>query len=181
MQVDKNLQIINIENNEVPIIHIKTNCKKSHLFGVQGIVTIVQSSKQELPLRTVINEQKEVILDCYKSMTKPVILDRSEDEYLKLCQKYIDHYTKKLDITPKKIRHNYIKTDHLGWAYINNTITYNMYMRYMTEEQIKLTIYHELCHIYTLQKFGTFEHNQEFFDILYKEFTPEEEAKILQN
>lgn len=81
-------------------------------------------------------------------------MERTQKEYLDICQGYIDYYHDKLHIYPDKIQHKYIKPDHLGWAYNNNAIIYNR----------------------------TFTHNEDFYNILYQEFTPEEEEKeILEN
>lgn len=179
--MDDKIQIVNIENNQIPIIKIKTNNKTGQLFGSQGIICMIQPFYDNQTLRPLIQKNKPEILNIYNNMTKPVNTERTENEYLEMCQEYIEYYQDKLQVYPDKIRHKYIKPDHLGWAYANNTITYNKYMRYMTKERIKLTIYHELCHLYTLKYNQTFGHNEDFYNILYREFTPEEEIEIQKN
>lgn len=179
--MDNKIQLVNIKKNQVPIIYMKANTERGFLFGIQGIVAMIQPKKEYNSLRTLIQQNKAAILNCYSSMTKKPNLKRTEEEYLDICQGYIEYYQDKLQVFPKKIRHKYIKPDHLGWAYVNNTITYNKYMRYMSEDRIRLTIYHELCHLYTLKYNNTFSHNEDFYNILYREFTPEEENELLTN
>lgn len=179
LKAEKNLNIINIENQHVPIIEVTTNAKQTTIIGKQGIICILKDPENIQTLRTTIKLNKQAILETYNNMTKQAVTDRTEEEYLKICQKYIDHYTNKLQLTPDKIRHTYIKPDCLAWSYPNNTITYNKYMRYMNEDIIKLTVYHELCHLYALKHHGTLAHDEHFFNILYQEYTSEEEDMIL--
>jgi len=176
-----NLRIINIENNHIPIIHMKTEKREGHIFAVQGLIVVIHPYEDRRTLRNILTINKEIIIKGYNNMSKQAVLDRTDKEYQKIIQEYIDKYTNQLQTYPDQIRHRYIKPDHFGWAYINNTITYNNYLKYTSEEHIRLTVYHELCHLYALKYNGTFAHDKHFYDILHKEFTPEEEAAIIAN
>ena len=173
------IQTININNEKIPVIFTNSQAMKSQMIGVQGLVQIKKGKTDERTLRQILIDNKENILDVYSQMTKKAVLDRSYEEYIGICQKYIDRYVDELEVSPTKIRQTPMLIDHFGIAYWDtSSITFNSYMQYMNEALIENTVYHELCHIYTWEKYHTMNHDSDFYNILYKKYTKEENEEI---
>lgn len=171
------MKLYNIKGTQVPIIYTSTIKKESCIFGTLGIINIILNKNDGKQLEYVLENYSDNILKTYNSMNKKVIL-RTMEEYDDICAKYFIKYEKQLNVEAMDIIHAPFDLMYLGWAYRDHSIILNSNMRYMQEEVIKLTIYHELCHLYTLDNYGTFEHNDDFYNILYKEFPKKEVERI---
>lgn len=172
------LQTITINNYEIPLIITEaTNTDKNTLIATKGMINIHHGKKDPRTLRTVISGIVDEILRIYLSLETPMVM-RTKEEYLAVCQKYIEKYQKILDIIPDKIRQTEMRLDHLGYAYKNNSITLNAHMQYMSEEVIEYTICHEFCHLYTLHNYRTFKHDEDFYNTLRQFYSEEEEIRI---
>lgn len=174
------MKIYTINNTKVPIIYTTTIKKESMMFGVQGMINIIINKTDDKTFEYILERYSKKIVSIYQNMTKKTV-KRSEEEYDDICAKYFIKYEKELNVEAEDIIHAPFDLMHLGWAYGDGTIILNSNMRYMQEETIELTIYHELCHLYTLKNYGTFQHNEEFYDILYQKFPKEEVERIMSN
>lgn len=180
--INNTIQTITLQNQTIPINMATTQTKQpTQLIGVQGIIQIRKNQQDNRTLRTILTQNKQQIIQTYNNMTKKAILNRTKEQYQEICQKYIEQYTKQLQITPNKIRHTPMLLTYLGKAYVNNTMTLNTLMQYMTEPLIENIIYHELCHLYTLKHNGYMKHDKPFYDILYQRYTKEENKQITTN
>lgn len=174
------MKIVNVGNTQMPFIFTETNMEQSEIIAIQGIMNLNHGKKDERSVRTLMSENKDNILKMYNHMQKKPV-ERSEKEYLEICDKYINTYQAILHVKPDKIRQTPMKLTHLGWAYKNNTITLNKYLMYMNEDIIQHVICHEMCHIFTLNYCDTFKHNDDFYEVFRKFYTEEEEKAILAN
>lgn len=169
----------NINGIELPIIDTKIESKEGYIYITQGIICMEIPEKCKKTIEEIIEKNKDLIFEIYTKNEKKKIINRSEEEFNELIMKYFDKYTKKLNVKPKQIYIAPLNMRHLALAYNDYDIEINSYMKYMEEEVIQLTIYHELCHLYTLKYNNTFTHNEDFHNILYKEFTKKEEKRIM--
>lgn len=177
----QHLQIITIKGQKIPIATHLTKDPDTKCKGTQGIVEILKSTKDTRTLRTIIQEHADTIINEYNQTKHKKITQRTDEEYYQIVNKYAKQYEKQLKLDPVSIKHKYMITNKLGYASKNNTISLNKYMKYMEEKTIQYVIYHELCHIYTYKHHHTLGHGKEFRQILQKEYTPQQEQKILQN
>lgn len=177
----QHIQIITIHKQKIPIILIETNEAETTTIGTQGAVVIHKTKKDPRTLRLIILEHHDQILKEYQKTQHKKITLRTPEEYHEIVNKYIQQWQEKLQLNPVQINHKYLKPNKLGFATKHNSITLNQYLRYMEEETIKYVIYHELCHIYIYKHHKTLSHKKEFKEILYKEYTPQQEEKIIKN
>ena len=174
-------QMININGTTIPILLTKTSTKTTQVIGVQGLIQIKQNKDDIVSLRTILIENADMILDIFNSMSKKIVLNREWKEYINMCKYYVDEYTKELGIKPVRVRQRPLLIDRFGKTYKDGSITLNSYMMYMNEDIIKNTIWHELCHVYTLEKYGTMKHDDVFYSKLYEKYSKEENEKILNS
>lgn len=174
------MKMFNIKGQDIPVIMTEHNEEGSEIFATMGIINIDKCRDNPMTREEIVEKFSDIIYDGYQRMTKPII-HRSYDEYVDICTDCFLEFEKKLNVESKEIIHVPFVLDHLGWALDDYTIVLNSYMQYMEEEVIRYVIYHELCHLYTLKYNNSFEHNEDFYNILYKEYTPEEVARIKCN
>lgn len=177
----KKPQIINIENRFIPIILTKTTTKYTEMIGVQGIIQIKQNNNDPTSLRSIINTAKEDIIDVYNQMTKTAVMDRTRQDYVKQCINLIEQFSDQIGVKPKKVRQTPMLLDKFGLTYHDKSITLNAYLQYMNDDIIENTIYHELCHVYTIEHYGTMEHDEHFYEQLYKKYPEELNNAILKS
>ncbi|MBR0472602.1 MAG: M48 family metallopeptidase [Methanosphaera sp.] len=173
-------KIYNIKGNEIPIVDVTTEDEYGCLYSTLGLVCIELSTHQDITLERVLEKKSDLIISAYNGTNKQVV-QRSDEEFEELVFKYFDKYEKILGLEAKKLYIYPSSLKSLAWAYNDNEIELNHYMKYLEEEIIELTIYHELCHLYTLKHYGTFEHDEDFYNMLYKEFPKEEVERIMSN
>ncbi len=167
---------VNIKGTRVPFVLSYTK-GTSNVYAVHGLINYDKSKKETRTLEDIVKTYPDELLDLYNNMSKKAV-NRSYEEYIDICTKYLMKYEKQLEVESKKIIHSRFGIDYLGFAYDNYTISFNNCMQYLEEDIIRLTVYHELCHLYTLKYNNSFSHNEDFYNILYQEFTPEEVKRI---
>ena len=177
----QHLQLITINQQRIPIVAHYTKEKTTLVKGTQGLIQILISAKDTRTLRTILKEHHDTILQEYNKTKHKPFIPRIDKEYLQLINKYMTKYQQQLQLQPVKTKHQYLITNKLGYTTNNDTIVFNKYLKYMSEETIKYVVYHELCHVYIHKHYGTLGHGKQFQELMAKEYTPEEEKQIIEN
>lgn len=102
------------------------------------------------------------------------LTQRNTDELREIINKYVKLYSKSLDVKPNMIKLMALK-HKWGSCSTKRNITLGEDLRYLPEKLISYIIYHEMTHLIVL------DHNDEFFNIIKKEFPDYEKLDMELN
>ncbi|RAP53771.1 MAG: hypothetical protein BZ138_00010 [Methanosphaera sp. rholeuAM270] len=172
------MEIVNIKGVDIPIVFSLSKEKGYMVLAHFGLINIILNEDDSRTFEDIIKRHPYRIIKMYNHMRNRMVY-RTEEEYDDLCAKYFNKYEKELEVEAKEIIHAPLKIYELGYADDNYTVILNCYMRFMPEDVLRLTIYHELCHLYTFKYLNTMEHDEDFYNIFHQEFPKHENDRIM--
>lgn len=105
------------------------------------------------------------------------LINRTSDEFKKICNYHLDKYQKKLGVKVNKVQYRNT-TRKWGSCSSKRNITLSKNLQYLPDNLISYIVYHELCHLIEMS------HNQKFFELIKKEYPDykkeDEELNIYQ-
>ncbi len=110
-----------------------------------------------------IDKKSAFIQECIKDAKNKKLIERSDDAFKKLVQKYVQNISEELNVRSNKIIFRKMKTK---WASCSSekNLTINTLMKFLPETLIEYIIFHELTHL--IERY----HNKRFWKIIEERF-----------
>jgi len=110
-----------------------------------------------------ISQKGELIKESIRDSLNKEIIQRNDEEFIKLITTFVNSISKKLGVIVNKI---YYRKMNSKWASCssNGNLTINVLMKNLPQNLIKYIIYHELTHL--IEK----RHNEKFWRLISKRF-----------
>lgn len=148
----------------------KRNIKYARLELKTGSPVLVIPENKDINYKIIFNKHKnwfnkkiDFINKIKEKYNKEKLIFRSNEELVKLVNKYILFFSSFLKISPKKIYFRLLKTKW-GSCSKSGRIYLNFLLKYLPEDLVKYVVYHELVHLIIPS------HKKDFWLIIKKQF-----------